>query len=127
MANELEFKADAFSVVAIVATIISIIISFNLPVIYLIISIASILFAFFTYVVLSFGIVQNRQGLEIKKLNEKLNIHKELIDLKAKVNYLIDKMGKKGQNDFAILLIRLIQIVLIGVAVFIILKGLRVV
>lgn len=127
MTNPLEFKIDLLSAITIIVTIISIILSINLSPIYIVTSISILVLMFFAFIVLSFWVIQNRQALEIKKLNEKLNIHQELIDLKAKVTYLIDKMGKRGQMHPIELMIRLMQIIAIIISVFIILKALQVI
>jgi len=75
-----------------------------------------------TYMYLTFHRIINHQGKEIKKLNEKINIYENLSDLKAKVDML---MRKKGQSDIIEFLIKIIQIVAIVTAGFLILRALN--
>jgi len=65
--------------------------------------------------------------LELNKLNEKINIYKDIFDLKAKVELLyFDKMKKRGQAMYLPMdiIIRIIQIGAIIFAIYIILKAL---
>ena len=60
---------------------------------------------------------------EINKLNEKINIYKNIPDLKTKVEFLFsNKMNKRGQGNLVEVLIRAIQIGAIIFAGYIILK-----
>ncbi len=62
--------------------------------------------------------------MEIKKINEKLNVHKDISDLKSKIEFLFNyKMQKRGGTDLIEIFIRLIQIGAIIFAVYIILKA----
>ncbi|MBS3076776.1 hypothetical protein J4233_00735 [Candidatus Pacearchaeota archaeon] len=67
------------------------------------------------------------QGIEIRKLNEKLNIYKEIGELRAKVDLIFNsQMEKRGKSDAVELIIRVIQIGAILFAAYIILKAINV-
>ncbi len=57
------------------------------------------------------------------KINEKINIYRDISDLKAKMDLLLN-MKKRGQADFIEVIIRVIQIGAIIFSGYIILKAL---
>jgi len=70
-----------------------------------------------------------RHEKEINKINDKLNIYKDISDLKANVGVLMNnlKIKKRGQAIPTDLIIKLIQIAAIIFAGYIILKALKVI
>ena len=122
--NKLEFTFDTFGLIALIFTFISVLFSFNLSSSEVILAVGVFLIILATYVYLSFQMIINEHGKEIKKLNEKINIYKDIFDLRAKVDFLFNKMGKRGQAQVVEILIRIIQIAAIVFAGYIILKAL---
>tara|TARA_Y100000034_G_C6884879_1_gene406111 strand:- start:177 stop:458 length:282 start_codon:yes stop_codon:yes gene_type:complete len=89
----------------------------------MILSLGVFLLTIASYLFLSIKTLINIQGKEIKKTNEKINIYKDIYDLKAKVDLLFN-MKKRGNIDLTEILMRLIQIGAIVFAAYIILKSL---
>lgn len=124
--NSLKFSFDILSFIALTITFISILFSFNLSIQEIVMSVGIFLIIIATYAYLSLKEIINRHAEEIKKMNEKINIYKDISDLKAKIEILMNyfKMKKRGQAQFTEVLIRIIQIGAIIFAVYIILKAL---
>lgn len=119
---------DIISILSFISTIIAIITSLLFPNIletyfWQIIAVTSLVVA---SVIINFfkkGIEDNT--LEIRKLKERLDINNELIDLKAKVLYLLKMKDKRGKEDLLELIIRIIQIGAIIFTVYIIIKAIQ--
>lgn len=82
-----------------------------------------------TYVYFSMRNVIESHTVEINKLNEKINIYKDISYLKAKIEILMNnsKMKKRGQAQLTDTLIRIVQIAAIMFAVYIILKAIGII
>lgn len=126
--HNLDANFDVLGLIALALGFISVLFSFNLSLPDIIMSVGIFLVIIATYLYFSFRSVLNHQAIEIKKLKEKLNIYKDISDLRTKVEILFDnfKMKKKGQSIPIDLLIRIIQILAIIFAGYIILKSLGV-
>jgi len=124
MNKDLEIKFDLLSFAALVLTFISIAFSLKLSSETTILAIGVFLIIIATYAFLIFKDTINSHAKEIKKLNEKINIYKDLSDLKARVDIIFHNMGKRGNTDVLEIFIRLIQIAAILFAGYIILKSL---
>lgn len=127
--NNLGLKFDVFGLFALVLTFISILVSIaSLDFSEIIISIGIFLIIIATYVYLSFFNIINQHAKEIDAINEKINIHKDISELKAKVEFLFNnvQMKKRGQTQLIPVLIRVVQVVAILVAIYLILKALGV-
>lgn len=124
--DKLKTNFDVLGFIALILTFISILLSINtlsVPEIFISIGIFMIIIA--TYVYLSFYSIINQHAEEIDKINRNINIYKEISDLKAKVDSLVNnQMKKRGQAQLVPILIRIIQIVAIIIAVYLILKAL---
>lgn len=122
--NGLEMNIDILGIIALVFTIVSILVSFKLSVYDVILSVSIFLIILATSAYLSFRNVINKHAKEIKNIKEKLNIYKELAELRAKMDLLYNqKMNKKAQVNFVEILIRIIQIGAIIFAIYIVLKA----
>lgn len=92
MANrtELDFQVDALTLISLIATFVSIFISINVNLSFF--EIIASISVFFTILALSLHIpfkrVLSRQSEAIKKLEEKINIYREIGELKARMNVL---------------------------------------
>ena len=117
--NKLEW--DWLGIAGIVITFISILVSINLSPQYFIIAVGIFLIIISTYIFNTIKNTINKNSEEINKLNEKINIWKDISELKAKVDFLM--MNKRGRGDFADILIRMIQIVGILAAFYLIFKA----
>ncbi|MDE2217721.1 MAG: hypothetical protein KGJ87_11270 [Planctomycetota bacterium] len=129
--KELKFRLDVMGLIGLILSFVSILLSFNLSTSDIAISTGIFLVMIAKYIYLSLNKIINKQGEEIKKINENFNIQGEISELKAKVdllmNYLPHKMkNKRGRSgDITEILIRIIQILGIAFAFYIILKALN--
>jgi len=123
MDDKLKIKFDFFGFIALIFTFVSILFSIRLSFETTILSVGVFLIIIATYTFIILRETINKHGKEIHRLNEKINIHKDISDLKAKVDYLFNKMGKRGNGDLVEVFIRLIQIAAIIFAGYIILKA----
>ncbi|MAG01754.1 hypothetical protein CMI42_00285 [Candidatus Pacearchaeota archaeon] len=121
--NNLELRFDLFGFISLFLTFISLLFAFGLSLEFMILSLGVFLLTIASYLFLSIKTLINIQGKEIKKTNEKINIYKDIYDLKAKVDLLFN-MKKRGNIDLTEILMRLIQIGAIVFAAYIILKSL---
>jgi hypothetical protein len=129
MSNKnLDLKFDVLGIISLVLTFISILFSLKLSIENTILSVGVFLIIIATYL---FIVIRNNiyeHAKEIEKINEKINIYRNISDLNAKVELLMNlKMGKRGNGDFVEIIIRIIQIAAIIFAGYIILKALGVV
>jgi len=126
MKNNLRFKFDTLSFVTLAMTLISILFSLKLAISETILAIGIFLIILAIYIYLNFKTTLNSHATEIGKLNEKINIYRDISDLKAKVKILFNKetMKKRGQVDLTEVLIRIVQVLAILFAGYIILKAL---
>jgi len=124
--NGLEIDFDILGLIALFLTTISILFSFNLSIKDIVMSVGVFFILIASYAYLSFKNIISKHAKEINKINEKINIYKDISDLKAKVEVLFNKMEKRGQAQIIEILIRLIQIGAIVFAGYIILKALGV-
>jgi hypothetical protein len=129
--DEFRFGKDLLSFVSIITTLFALIVALISPEIakiYLIPLIVILFIVLFLYIINYFRKQLEVHSKEIKKMNEKINIHRDISDLKAKVEILMKgpNMGKRGNADLVEIIIKVIQITAIAIAGFIILKALGV-
>jgi len=124
--NNLQFRFDTFGFIALVMTFVSILFSFNLSLSDIITATSVFLIILATYIYISFKDIINQHAQEISKINEKINIYKDISDLKVKLEFLMNslKMKKRGKGDLVEVFIRIVQIGAIIFATFIIFKAL---
>ncbi len=117
---------DIISILSFFSTILAIIASLFYPAIlqqyfWQIITIASLVTLTIIIMFFKRNIEGNRK--EVEKLKERMNIQDQLIDLKSKVEYLMQMKDKRGKEDFLEIIIRIIQIGAIIFAAYIIFKA----
>ncbi|MDP2947614.1 MAG: hypothetical protein Q8N88_05860 [Nanoarchaeota archaeon] len=109
-------EVDTIGIIALVLTFISFLFSFNLSSSDITLSVSIFVLILVTYFYFTMrGIIDFHQ-VEIKRLNEKVNIYKDIAYLKA----MVDKRGQVIPLD---ILMRTIQIGAIVFAVYMILKA----
>jgi hypothetical protein len=126
MPDNLKLEFYLLGFIGLMLAFISIIISINISQQEIMLAIGSFMIVLASYVYITLRGTMNKHAKEINKINEKINIHRDISDLKAKVEILFNKMEKRGQVQLADVLIRIIQIVGILIAGYIILKALGV-
>ncbi len=126
-----EFSKDIISFFSVIISFIALIATIILPEIfnkYFVPMVIILFLVLFIYIINYFKRILEEHETEISKINEKINIYRDISYLKAKIEFLEkSKMGKKGQGDFIEILIKLIQIGAIIFAGYIILKALGVI
>jgi len=111
--KKFEFSKDIISFVAVLITFIALLVTLNFPEIldkYFLPLLVILFLVIFMYITNYFRMGIEEHEKELNKLNEKINIYKDISDLKSRVEFIFERMGKKGQNDIIELFIRLIQI-----------------
>lgn len=126
-----DFNKDITSFISILITLAALLFSINSPEIFSRYSIPLMVILFlvlFIYVINYFKIGIEEHEKEISKINEKINIYKDISDIKAKVELLFinNKMKKRGQSIPVDFIIKIIQIGAIIFAIYVILKALGV-
>lgn len=121
--NSRGLKFDLLGFIALLTTFVSILLSFNLSTEEIVLSTGAFLIMIAAYIYFAFKETINQQSHEIKKIKEKLNIYREINEIKAKIELLMN-MKKRGNADATEILIRIIQIAAIIFAGYIILKAL---
>ena len=126
-----EFSKDIISFFSVAISFIAFIATIILPEIfnkYFVPMVIILFLVLFIYIINYLKRTLEEHETEISKINEKINIYKDISYLKAKIESLENnKMGKRGQGAFIEIFIKLIQIGAIIFAGYIILKALGVI